>query len=244
MKIPKVRVNEIFNSIQGEGALAGYSTEFIRFQGCRVGCKWCDSKPTWKHDTKDEWTSYDLVNHIVKTVDKKKWLCFTGGEPLEQAESLFWIIEKLSRIGYNKISIETAGITETYKNGEVKLPDKKKIYDVSLTKVFFSVSPKLPSALGNRFKLDSLRYITSFWYDSVENPFHLQFKFVVSSLEDIDALTKIYSVIDKKPDCHFFIQVEDSKIPDASFVKLCREFVEVNKEFRLTIQQHKVLLLR
>lgn len=39
------QVNEIFDSIQGEGVLVGTPATFIRLQGCTVGCHWCDSGP-------------------------------------------------------------------------------------------------------------------------------------------------------------------------------------------------------
>ena len=37
-------VKEIFLSIQGEGAYTGYPTLFVRFQGCNLRCKYCDTK--------------------------------------------------------------------------------------------------------------------------------------------------------------------------------------------------------
>jgi len=41
----KYKVNEQFDSVQGEGALTGIPSTFIRLQGCPVGCSWCDSGP-------------------------------------------------------------------------------------------------------------------------------------------------------------------------------------------------------
>lgn len=40
-------VNEIFDSLQGEGARTGRPSTFIRMQGCPVGCAWCDTRHTW-----------------------------------------------------------------------------------------------------------------------------------------------------------------------------------------------------
>ena len=41
------KVNEIFETIQGEGSYTGTPAIFVRLQGCPVGCAWCDTKHTW-----------------------------------------------------------------------------------------------------------------------------------------------------------------------------------------------------
>lgn len=40
-------VNEVFETIQGEGSFTGTPSIFVRLQGCPVGCSWCDTKHTW-----------------------------------------------------------------------------------------------------------------------------------------------------------------------------------------------------
>ena len=44
------KINEVFESLQGEGAHTGVPSIFIRLQGCPVGCPWCDTKHTWEID--------------------------------------------------------------------------------------------------------------------------------------------------------------------------------------------------
>lgn len=41
-------INEMFQTLQGEGYFTGVPAIFIRLQGCPVGCAWCDTKHTWK----------------------------------------------------------------------------------------------------------------------------------------------------------------------------------------------------
>ena len=40
-------INEIFQTIQGEGVFTGLPAIFVRLQGCPVGCPWCDTRHTW-----------------------------------------------------------------------------------------------------------------------------------------------------------------------------------------------------
>ena len=47
-------VNEIFETIQGEGSFTGTPSIFVRLQGCPVGCPWCDTKHTWAVNVQDE----------------------------------------------------------------------------------------------------------------------------------------------------------------------------------------------
>ena len=46
-----LKINEMFETIQGEGAHTGIPSVFVRLQGCPVGCPWCDTKHTWTLDT-------------------------------------------------------------------------------------------------------------------------------------------------------------------------------------------------
>lgn len=41
-------INEIFQTLQGEGVFTGVPAIFVRLQRCPVGCSWCDTKHTWE----------------------------------------------------------------------------------------------------------------------------------------------------------------------------------------------------
>jgi organic radical activating enzyme len=78
MNKTKLLVNEIFFSIQGEGANTGMPAVFIRLSGCNLKCDFCDTK----HDTYNEMT----VAEVKAEVEKYKCLniIWTGGEPTLQ----------------------------------------------------------------------------------------------------------------------------------------------------------------
>lgn len=97
-------ISEEFESYQGEGTLTGTRMYFVRTQGCGVGCYFCDTKYTWKEEdavTKEE----DIVARAKAT--GVKWVCITGGEPLEQDLTL--LVKLLHGEGL-LTQIETSGM--------------------------------------------------------------------------------------------------------------------------------------
>lgn len=99
-KTKKIRVNEVYYSLQGEGARAGEATIFIRLQGCDLACSFCDTEF-------ESGQEMDL-NELYKVVKKYpgRWITWTGGEPMLQ---LTEEIVKFFRLGGYKQSLETNG---------------------------------------------------------------------------------------------------------------------------------------
>jgi len=79
----KLKVNEIFKSIQGESTLVGQPTIFIRLQGCNLRCPWCDTKYSWPENKGKEMTVFDIGKEC-NDVGLTGFVCITGGEPLLQ----------------------------------------------------------------------------------------------------------------------------------------------------------------
>ncbi len=63
-------INEMFQTLQGEGFYTGVPAIFIRLQGCPVGCSWCDTKHTWEKLADRETALGDI---LVKTVETDAW---------------------------------------------------------------------------------------------------------------------------------------------------------------------------
>ncbi|USD95923.1 7-carboxy-7-deazaguanine synthase QueE [Vibrio coralliilyticus] len=75
------KLNEMFETIQGEGVFTGVPSVFVRLQICPVGCAWCDTKQTWDATPQDE---RPLVEVLAKTEDSPTWCSVSGGDIIEQ----------------------------------------------------------------------------------------------------------------------------------------------------------------
>jgi organic radical activating enzyme len=85
----KVRLFEIFTSIEGEGILYGTKTLFVRLAGCPFTCFYCDTKESLPLDSGTEYTIED-ANHLIDSNLKNQTykVNFTGGDPLIQYEAV------------------------------------------------------------------------------------------------------------------------------------------------------------
>ncbi|EGR0100975.1 TPA: 7-carboxy-7-deazaguanine synthase QueE [Vibrio vulnificus] len=90
------KVNEMFETIQGEGVFTGVPAVFVRLQICPVGCSWCDTKQTWEAAEQDEQSFAEI---IVKTGDSPTW-CQADAES---------IVEQYQRQGYSAKHIVITG---------------------------------------------------------------------------------------------------------------------------------------
>ena len=99
----RLRITEIFQSIQGETDSVGWPTVFVRLTGCPLRCQYCDTAYAFHGGA---WWSFDA---ILKEVAQYRpgYVTVTGGEPLAQPNCL-GLLKRLCDAGY-KVSIETGG---------------------------------------------------------------------------------------------------------------------------------------
>jgi 7-carboxy-7-deazaguanine synthase len=178
-----MKINEIFYSIQGEGAWTGLPNIFIRTTGCNLRCSFCDTK--YAYNKGREMT----LNEIIKKIKQYpcKYVCITGGEPLLQKD-IIYLIDELLKKGY-KIIIETNGSLSIE-----KLVDKKSL--------MISLDIKCPSS--NMYENNYLENINFLKKGD-------QIKFVIKNKKDYEYAKGILEKY--KPLCTIFFQPVWGKNP-------------------------------
>jgi organic radical activating enzyme len=177
----KLKISEIFESVQGEGVNIGKPSVFLRMALCNLSCVWCDTKYTW------DWKNYDyskevkemLISDIKEQIEKygKYHLVITGGEPLLQQKGLVMLLYELDPEYF--VEVET--------NGTIIPTDymRKRVNQ-------WNVSPKLSTSgnkLGTYEKDSCYRF-----FRSLKNSY---FKYVVkdeNELKEVESLINKYKI--------------------------------------------------
>ena len=101
----KAKIAEVFDSVQGEGIYLGERQLFVRFFGCNLDCKFCDTKL----DCFTEYEPKELLEEIKLYNNGFHSISFTGGEPLLQKDFLQEILALTAQRGLRNY-LETNGI--------------------------------------------------------------------------------------------------------------------------------------
>ncbi|MGO9988225.1 MAG: 7-carboxy-7-deazaguanine synthase QueE [Steroidobacteraceae bacterium] len=152
----RLRINEIFHSLQGEADAAGFRTVFVRLTGCPLRCQYCDTEYAFHAG---EWLDIDRIVEQVAGFDTPH-VCVTGGEPLAQP-NCHLLLTRLCDAGH-LVSLETSGAMDI---GRV---------DARVARV---VDVKTPgSGEASRNRVENFALLTP----------RDQLKFVICSREDFD----------------------------------------------------------
>ena len=152
----RLKLTEIFLSLQGEARDAGWPTVFVRLTGCPLRCQYCDTAYAFHGG---EWWDIDAIlaevaRHGVRHV------CVTGGEPLAQKRCI-GLLSQLCDAGYD-VSLETSGAIDI---SEV---------DTRVSRVLDIKTPGSMEVTRNRW--DNLPLLTA----------HDQVKFVICDRADFE----------------------------------------------------------
>lgn len=215
-------INEVFETIQGEGCFTGKPSIFVRLQGCPVGCSWCDTKHTWYQSAENQ---SDFSEVVAKNGDSDSWanvtpqalleycsanysakhLVITGGEPcLFDLNSLCGVFEQE---GYTT-QIETSG-THTV---------------LTTNSAWVTVSPKIGMKGGMEVLPSSIARA-----NEIKHP--------VGTQKDIERLKELLNSCSIQPKVEICLQPISQK-PRATelAIQTC-----IRENWRLSIQTHKYL---
>lgn len=167
----RMRIAEIYRSIQGEGLLTGTPSVFVRASGCNLRCWFCDTPFTsWEPEGRDMAT-----DEIVAQVEEwdSQHVVLTGGEPMLFAE-LIPLCAHLREIGRH-ITIETAGT--------LYLPVECDLMSISPKFASSAPPPKAESRWHRRHERERHRpeVIRQLLFE-----YEYQLKFVIDAPADLD----------------------------------------------------------
>lgn len=218
-------INEVFETIQGEGVFTGVAAIFVRLQGCPVGCPWCDTQHTWEKESSLE-VAPELM--IAKTGDAPSWsamsetdvlamfaeqgytarhVVITGGEPCMY--DLRPLTALLHQEGF-QTQIETSGTFAVNCSDET----------------WVTVSPKLDMPGGYEVRCDAMARA-----NEIKHPIAMQ--------KHIDALDSLLERCPVAPGTTICLQ-PISQRPRATELAIhtCRQ-----RNWRLSVQLHKYLAI-
>lgn len=210
-------INEIFNSIQGEGVYTGLPATFIRFSKCNLKCKWCDTDFENSHVM----TIEEILSEISKY--KTKSIIITGGEPLVTAYQDIYKFQKLlDELVYNgfEVHIETNG---TFLLGDI----------IKYLK-HITISPKLPSS--GEYNQD---LVVKCFNNYLSNP-KCSFKFVISDIGDFNALVDCLYLLPQIPESKIYLSPANPHLSYLELLEMYRTNLEIeelldNKDLKILI---------
>jgi len=166
----RLRITEIFYSLQGEARTAGIPTIFIRLTGCPLRCGYCDTSYAFQGG--EWWTLAEILEHLKKF--KTRYITVTGGEPLAQ-KACIELLTALCNENY-EVSLETSGALDV---SQVD-PRVSKVMDIK-TPASGEVDKNLFSNIEHLSRHDQVKFVLCDrndydWAVSVLNQYNLSFR--------------------------------------------------------------------
>jgi len=233
----KVRLFEIFTSVEGEGILYGTKTMFVRLAGCPFTCFYCDTLDALPMDSGNEYTIEEACNLIDKNLEKNTYkVNFTGGEPLVQSEG---VLEMAKYV--NSKNIPTYLESSCY--------DSEKFSKVIPFIDYIKIEFKTPEAkfVDENHYAKLIKNALDWLKISINSKKITYIKIVVSEKTELsdfkELLDKIFSIISKNDIAGFIIQPTYG-IAEPSLEKLLKFYDLVfpfYNEIRIVPQLHKFI---
>jgi len=147
--LSRLRITEIFYSLQGESSSIGKPTLFVRLTGCPLRCVWCDTEYAFSGG--EYWELAELIQKIESYQPQN--ICITGGEPLAQLESCLQLMQQLCDKNF-RVSLETSGSIDVSKVD----PRVSKVMDLKAPESG-EMNKNLYSNIGHLNKNDEVKFV-------------------------------------------------------------------------------------
>jgi len=233
----KVRLFEIFTSIEGEGILYGTKTLFVRLAGCPYSCFYCDTLDALPLDSGKEYSITEACNLIDNNLQDNTFkVNFTGGEPLIQHEAVSELAKHVKARG-----------TPTYL--ESACFDSKKFLYVLPSIDFVKIEFKTIDSefIDEKHYPDLVRNTLECLQAAVEAKKTTYIKIVVSSKTELgsfkELLEQIFKIVSKENISGFIIQPTTS-LSEPTLEQLLKFYDNVYPyydEVRVVPQLHKII---
>lgn len=208
-KLSSIPVMEIFGpTIQGEGAMIGQKTMFVRTAGCDYSCAWCDSSFTWDGSGKEQismMTAEEIWDELKQLGgDGFSFVTISGGNPalLKSLDTLIALLREHK----TTIGIETQGSRW-----------QEWFYDIDE----LTISPKPPSS-----KMKTNFAILDEIFSKLRNHSnkqHVSLKVVIFNEEDYEYAKQVHQ---RYPDFPFFFQVGNDDLTTIDNAQLVYQLLQ------------------
>jgi len=216
---------ECFQTVEGEGKMAGTPTTFIRVYNCNLRCTWCDTPYSYPPEPPSHYASIDEIVSQVKSFGLGS-VCLTGGEPLMHKEKSLALVREVSLLPEVwDVHVETNGSIPLHDFVHLRNEDEK----IGRT-LRFIVDYKLPSS-GEEEKMVSTNFPLLEEQDEV--------KFVVATDEDFQRALEVLNNHSIKASV-LFSPVWDTMSP-RRLVELILTHRPQGGRARLNLQLHKII---
>ena len=216
-----MKINSIFQAIEGEGIDIGTPKVFIRTQGCSMNCVNCDTPEAQDSKKGKKMTVKQIVDKVRKF--KQKHITITGGDPMQQNHNeLLELIKEFKRVNQNyHITLEVTGNDE-----------RDNVIDKIFNKVdFLSFDMKSPSS----------KSALPFHKSSIGWNHKSQYKIVIERWDDYDFAKRM---IKKYKMCDIVLTPcwKPDEILNEDFIKKLHEkILKDGLKCKVIIQQHKIV---
>ena len=219
------KINEVFESLQGEGAHTGVPSIFIRLQGCPVGCPWCDTKHTW---AVNEDLKVDVTDVMAQNEDTEQWFAHTPEQLLALFEQHGYTASNIILTGGEPCMYDLTNLSSVLiENGFSVQIETSGTYEIlTHPDTWVTVSPKV-NMPGKRDVLKSAMHRAN----EIKHPVAME-----KHIEELEHVLTLLVGSDNPKPLIYLQPISQQKRATELCIKTC-----IARNWRLSLQTHKFI---